>query len=325
MSRPTSVAIGIFLLCLCIGRRSSAAPPPSVAGEASSHFERGIKLTDDEDWRAALVEFERAYVLDPNYRVLFDIGQCRYVLHDYPGALDAFRRYLAEGKDLVPPDRRAKVASDIEVLKGRVASVRVLSSIAGAEVTVDDVVVGTTPLPSPVMVSSGRRKFTATKDGTAIATRFLDLAGEETASLALDPVVSIESPPNPSIPPLTAVGGPPESQSARRPIAPAWVALAFGAAAVGVGSYFGVTAMDDKMDLDRQCVAKTCPTSSQSLISAAQRNSLFATIGFGVGGAALAGGLIYYAIAAAPVRTPSSAPRLGFFIDRASVGAAGTF
>lgn len=315
MKRPLCTAILLLVLGVCGARPASAVPPPDGAGqEASRHFERGVKLAEEEDWPAALIEFSRAYAIDPNYRVLYDIGQCQYQLHQYPGALAAFQRYLAEGRDLVAPDRRARVEADIDLLRGRVAELQVSSRIAGAEVSVDDVVVGTTPLMAPIVVSAGRRKVAVSKAGAAATVRYVELAGEEHVNVAIDPVFSAEAP-------LPRTESTPTRSSAQ---VPAWIAFGVGAAGSGVGAYFGVAAMTDKTNLDRQCVAKSCPPSSQTLIATSQRDSLLSTIGFGVGIAGVVSG-IGCLVFMGGERAPTAGIRLGAMVGPRSVGAAGTF
>ena len=328
MNRPVGIAIATFALCVC--RTTPALAQPSAQGasqEASRHFARGIKLFEDDDWRTALIEFERAYAIEPNYRVLYDIGQCRYQLHDYPGALAAFQRYLAEGADHVTGDRRAQVESDIDVLKGRVARVRVSSASAGVEVRIDDVVIGTTPFAAPVVVSAGRRKVAGSKAGLSVVTRYVDLAGDETADVVLDPEPSSSSPPASAAASPEAnvpTGSLPNSRGAKPSLAPAWIAFAACAAGVGVGTFFGLTAMNDKKELDRECVAKSCPLSSQPLISASQRDALLSTIGAGVGLAGALTGAAYLLLTSGDRPRPNR-PSIGVFVDSRTIGAAGTF
>jgi hypothetical protein len=328
MNRPLRIAMILFALGTSHTRPASAdSTSPGAAQEASKHFERGVKLTEDEDWRAALIEFQRAYAVDPNYRVLFNIGQCLYQLKDYPGALDAFQRYLATGADAIAAERRAEIESDIEVLKGRVARVRVSSAVVGGEVRIDDVVAGTTPLTSPVVVSAGRHRLTLSKAGMPTVTREIDLAGEEVAEAKLDPDVAPEAaPPLSNAPPVVApTPAPAPAPHAPSPsMLPAWIAFGVGAVGVGVGAIFAVTAMNDKSELDGQCVDKSCPTTSQSVISAGQRNSVISSIGFGVGIAGVAAGAAYLVIVPS-VHAHSTAASVSLVVGMQTLGAAGTF
>jgi hypothetical protein len=296
-----------------VTRPSSAADPSGDAhpGEASKYFQQGVKLSEDGDWRAAVIEFERAYAIAPNYRVLFNIGQCRYQLHDYPGALTAFQKYLAQGGDLVPPDRRAQVTADVDLLKGRVATVRVTSPTAGAELTLDDVSLGTTPLSAPVVVSAGRHRLVASKAGLADVERTFDIAGEETLDLAID---------------LDAAAPTPDRATKGRSLAPAVAAFGVAAAGVAVGSIFGVMALGKKSDLDRTCDGKSCPASSQSFYDDARTDGVLSTIGFVVAIAGAGAGVVYLAITAPKAATAATAgPHFALFVGPGSLVTKGTF
>jgi hypothetical protein len=305
----------LFIAFTCVATRSGAVPPDQHTQEASKHFQHGVELSEDGDWRAAVIEFERAYAIAPNFRVLYDIGQCHYQLHDYPAALDAFRRYLAEGQALVPSERRAKVESDVDSLKGRVASLRLSANVDGAEVGVDDMVIGTTPIAAPVVVSAGRHKLTASKAGLPAVVRYVDIAGEETLDVALD------------LGPPAAVPARAAPSARGRSLAPAVVAFGVTAVGVAVGSYFGLEAISNKRDLDQQCVLGSCPESSKPLYDEAERNALLSTLGFGAAIAGASVGAMYLLFTgpreSARIPTSMALPRL--VVGPGSIGAEGTF
>jgi hypothetical protein len=309
----------------------TAFPPCAVAAgaasqEAARHFDQGVKLYEEGDWRGALVEFERAYATLPNYRVLYDIGQCRFQLQDYAGALDALQKYLAEGSGEIPADRREKVTATIDDLNMRVAHVHITSNVDGAEVAVDDVAVGTTPLPAPITVSVGRRRIALTQPGRPPLVRFVDVAGQDTVEVPLN----VEAAPEVKTPPATtavALVSVPPAAASHRTMVPAWIGFGVGAAGAFVGTYFGVLAIDDKRDLDRQCANKVCPGGSQSLIDDANRNALVSTIGVVAGAAGVAFGFSWLLYARAGEgsgdRSPSQAIRV--IIGPGSAGVAGSF
>ncbi len=314
----------IALALLVLGGSSLVAPAPAradigavdaAAREAATHFDRGVKLYDEQDWRAALIEFERAYALLPHFRVLFDIGQCRYQLRDYVGALGAFQKYLAQGGTELPPARRDQAQSAVDELRGRVAHLRVTADVDGAEITVDDAVVGTTPLAAPLLVGTGRRKIAASKPGRVSAVRVIDVAGDDAVDVAfrLPPAASPDS--------KTLDG----RATPGRPVALAIVSFAFAAAGAGVGTVFGVLAMDDKRQLDRACVAKMCPASSQSVIDDSQRNATIATIGVAAAAVGLVGGLSVLLLTSGGASGSRAGLGVRPFIGLGSAGAAGTF
>jgi hypothetical protein len=304
-----TLASVVFATTPAIGANASSDDP---ALNASRHFQRGVKLSEDADWRAALIEFQRAYAIIPNYRVLFDIGQCRYQIRDYPGALTAFQRYLTEGGDQVPPERRVEVVSDIDLLKGRVAMVRIVSATPGATVGIDDASVGTTPLASPIAVSAGRHKIVASKAGLMDIVRYVDLAGEESVDVSLD---------------FGAPAGPSPAKSPTRSLAPAILAFGVAAAGVGVGSYFGVEALENKRELERTCTGNSCPSSSHPAFDAAQRDALVSTVGFAaaVVGAGAGAAYLLFATPRDSERTAKASVLSHLLVGVGSVGAQGNF
>jgi hypothetical protein len=154
--------------------------------EAKSHFQRAVELFHEADFRAALIEFQRAYDAAPNYKVLYNLGQTSLELQDYAGALKAFRGYLDGGVREIPAARRAQVEADLKRLESRVARVEIAVNVEGADVTVDDVSVGKSPLPQAVLIGAGRRKIAATKAGLSTASRVVDVAGGDKPKVSLE-------------------------------------------------------------------------------------------------------------------------------------------
>lgn len=183
-------------------------PTKAQQQEAATRFKKGLELFKDGDYQAALIEFRRANELAPNFNVLYNIGQVYFQLQDYPGALNALERYLNEGASSIPASRRAEVQRDIDKLKARVANLDITSAVPDAEVTIDDVAVGKTPLSKPIMVSAGRHKITVSKVGFTSATRVIEVASGDAPKVQLDPVeqktaapVGPAEPPRPVEPP----------------------------------------------------------------------------------------------------------------------------
>lgn len=186
MTCRRTVCLAVLVsLAIPLALRSSAHAQPNsaAAAEAGKHFQRGVTLYNEADFRAALVEFRRAYETAPNAAVLYNIGQTYYQLQNYAAALVALGRYLTEAGPGAP--HRREVEQTIDTLQSRVGKVAISTSAPGADVTVDDELVGKTPLDEPVLVSVGRRKITALRDGRVTETRFVDVAAGDTVTVAL--------------------------------------------------------------------------------------------------------------------------------------------
>src|SRR5580704_8314877 len=153
--------------------------------EAKAHFKSGTDLYDENNFRGALVEFQRAYELAPSYKILYNIGQVDMELQDYAGALVAYRRYLREGGSDVPPARVGQVKEELEKLSHRVGRI-VVQTAPGAEVLVDDIRVGFAPLPEPATVNTGRHQVTVHVTGHEADSRVIDIAGQQDVTVAID-------------------------------------------------------------------------------------------------------------------------------------------
>jgi len=159
------------------------SPAGSSVKEAGKHFQRGVTLYTEADYRAALVEFRRAYEIAPNAAVLYNIGETYYQLQNYAAALATLNRYLAES-DATAPHRR-EVEQTIETLQARVGKVAISTNVPDCEITIDDEPAGKTPLAEPVLVSIGHLKVTVTRQGRPPETRFVDVAAGDTVPLSL--------------------------------------------------------------------------------------------------------------------------------------------
>ncbi len=166
----------------------SAAEPPAADSrqeQAAALFDQGMALFDDENWSGALAAFERAYELAPHYVVLFNVGACRKALHDYPGAVDAFESYLREGGERVSPERRAETERVIVEARSLIATVVIVVDRDGADIMVDGVRRGTSPLAEPILLGAGDHVVAARAEGLAPVETRLALVGGETRTVDL--------------------------------------------------------------------------------------------------------------------------------------------
>lgn len=164
------------------------ASPPNEASvqEASQRYDRGLKLYAEGDYSLAVIEFERAYELVPDYRVLYNIGQVRIQLANYARARRALEQYLKEGGERVSPERKQAVENDLDMLASRTGTLAVNVNVPGAEIFVDDVVVGQSPLAEPLLVDAGEHRLSARKPGYHPRAAQVTLAGRDALSVKLE-------------------------------------------------------------------------------------------------------------------------------------------
>jgi hypothetical protein len=224
---------------------TGAAPTKEALDEARTRYERGTQLYGEGDYKLALIEFTRAYDLAPNYKVLFNIGQVNLQLGNYAAARRAFEQYVKDGAGEIPDKRKAEIEKELASLRNRTAHINVVTNVDGAEITVDGIPVGVTPLKDRLLVDAGQHTVAAKKVGRIAASRAVTLAGTD------DIKIEFELPEE--VTPVTPAGvGPPigdkETPVERDEPSYIWVpwvitgALAAGATVTGI---FALSAADD--------------------------------------------------------------------------------
>lgn len=161
------------------------ADPSSASAEkvASGHYERGVKLYEAADYALSLAEFERAYELTRNYRILFNIGNVHFQLAAYGRARTAFEQYLREGGDSIAPPRRAQVERDLGDLAIRTARLVISVSEPDAEIRVDGHLLGKSPLRAAEWVDGGTRHVVVRKDGFVTQEQDVRVVGGDDRSI----------------------------------------------------------------------------------------------------------------------------------------------
>lgn len=175
----------------------SVEPPPPV----HKHFDLGNQLYAEGRYDDALVEYDKAYALSGNWKILYNRGQTLVMLRREPEAIEAFEQYLAKGGKDVPDERRAAVEADLEKLRGRLATVTLDGAPAGLEVTIDGRASGTTPLTKPIAVGAGKRVIALRRGGAVVFTKELFIAAGDAHKVAVEiaPEPKKEPPPPPPV------------------------------------------------------------------------------------------------------------------------------
>jgi hypothetical protein len=151
--------------------------------EASIRFRRGLERFDEGDYTLALVEFERAYQLAPNYKALYNIALVNMQLGRYAAAYHAFARYLHDGGSGISEARRREVQHSLDSLTLRTATVELSTNVVGAEISLDGKTIDPAQLTEPLLLDAGEHTLRATATGYAPATRTVVLAGADHASV----------------------------------------------------------------------------------------------------------------------------------------------
>ncbi len=122
--------------------------------EAKKAFATGVAAFDKNQYDTAVKAFRRAYILNPSWKLLYNIGQCEAALKRYGLAVDAFEQYLFEGGDDMSAKRRDDVLQELDRLRKILGTV-MFSGPEGVDVLVDGVHRGVTPLQTGLRVAAG--------------------------------------------------------------------------------------------------------------------------------------------------------------------------
>jgi hypothetical protein len=263
---------------------SFADPPESPTKQAGEHFDRGVAMYGEADYRAALVEFKKAYEIAPNAAVLYNLGQTYYQLQNYAEALSAFEQYLQQSGE--SPSHEAEVRAAIKTLKARVGKVMVTTNVPGAEIIVDDELAGKAPLSAAIDVSIGHRKITVLHNGQNPETRYVDVAAGDLVKLEIDLTAPAGEGGGQPLPPAA------EAQPTDRTTLAIGGWIATGALAAGAITV-GAIAWDTSSQL--QTLRNTFPADPNELNSKSSRVTTLSAVADGLGAAAIiAGGFSLY-------------------------------
>ena len=209
----------LVLAAILSAAAPAAAQAPDNKALAREHFDKGVAAFADRRFAEAAEEFDAAYRISPAFVVLYNIGQVNVALGRSVEAVDAFDQYLKQGASAVSAARRQEVTAEIEKQRARIGTIAVRTFPDGAELRVDGVLVGKTPLARPLRVNAGHHAVQALLAAHAPQSREIDVVGraELGLELTLEPLVATSPPPvvAPSPPPA------PVPAPASEPAAPA--------------------------------------------------------------------------------------------------------
>jgi len=148
--------------------RAQETPPAAEDTPADSykkHMANGVKLFNDGNFAAAIVEFEAAYAERPKASPLLNIALCQKSLFNYPKAIAALERALSLHGDTMEAEDRAASENAIKEMRALLGYVKVELSPSHATLLVDD-----EPLPQgaadkPVPLGPGKHVLAARADG----------------------------------------------------------------------------------------------------------------------------------------------------------------
>ncbi|MBN2341229.1 MAG: tetratricopeptide repeat protein [Deltaproteobacteria bacterium] len=266
-----------------------AVPSGADAGdtdqEAKAAFDRGRKLFGEEQYAEAADQFRKANELKPNWKILYNIGQCEAAARRYGLAIEMFQEYLALGGDGVPLERRDEILEEVKRLQLMVGYMEFQGGPNGAELTVDGVKRGALPLSGSVAVASGVEHIVViTSNGDVVYERVLklmtgqskvfdvDTTAESDAAATVSPAARAETPVvdeagsessdsvgDPAYETVQPADTEPPPDAHRSLKVVGVTSLSFGLAALAGWGVAGGLALKFRSDLQSDCEPDGCP------------------------------------------------------------------
>jgi hypothetical protein len=236
--------------------KAAQTAKPDIAS-AKKHYGDGERKYKAGDYAGACADFKAANDVKSTPQAERYVGLCEDAQGHFQTAAEWYDRFLAHVPDkmAVQGDEIRKRAAEIKALPGKV---HIDSSPPGATVTVDDAP-QSAPTPMDIDLPPGAHTVKLTEKGRLPTEKHIDVvfASSQTIGADLDPA----PPPPPEIPPPPVVYAMPASPAPPPPqprsLLPAYVTGGLAIVAAGVGTVFGVMALNDRNDFDNNPTSHT--------------------------------------------------------------------
>jgi hypothetical protein len=244
--------------------------------EAKKHYTEGETKYKAGDYAGALTDFQGADAIKETPQADRYIGLCHDNLGRFPEAVAAYQKFLAN----VP----AKMAAQGDEVRARVSAIQqlpgklhVTSDPLAAAFSVDGKAEAN-PTPADVEVAPGHHTLHFSAAGHDPVDKDIDVAFASKQDITVTLPASAPPPPPPPVAaaPPPAATPPAETTAPAAPPSklPAWITGGLAVAAAGVGTAFGVMALNDKSDFNNT------PTTGKA--DDGENHALISDMAFGV-------------------------------------------
>jgi hypothetical protein len=173
------------------------SPPPrpslaeSLTGPAKLDYDAAHLLYENGDYAGALIKYRSAYDQAKDPRLLWSAAACEKNLRHYQKAASFVKRYMREEGDKLSDSARDDAQAFLQAVAPFITQLALTVNEAGANVYVDDEMVGLTPVAEPIGVDIGAHKLRVAKAGFVEHTEDLTVSGsgDMAKTIALTPEV----------------------------------------------------------------------------------------------------------------------------------------
>ncbi|HVY29105.1 MAG TPA: PEGA domain-containing protein [Polyangiaceae bacterium] len=283
--------LGLALVCAAPSHAWADAPSAEAGAEArrneaKARFDEGVNAFREHRWADAVQAFRQADAIAPSAALSFNIAKAYEHLEDVTGALRWYRDFLRRSPQAANAGEvQARVAALAATLAQRgVQQLTLLTTPAGAAVTIDERQLGTAPLTVELAPGQHRAHLELPGYRAADSNFVLDARMPQDLALQLEPLSG--APPAPVVPAAAAPSSPRPAER-RFGIAPYIVLGAGGAGLLGALGF-------ELARRSAESAARTEPQLEyQQHYDAMQTRQTTARVLLGVGGAlAITGGVL---------------------------------
>lgn len=275
-----------------------ASSPNLSAQNAAGLFKQGRELAEKGQWAQACPLFAEAHRQEPKaVGVLLNLAECYKQTGKPASAWEAYNEAEFLAKKENNNDRAQFAHNEAAALEPKLSKLRInAKDTPGLTIHRDDKDVAKGLWGTAIPVDPGEHKIEATAPGYSVWSTTIKIGPERDMQVIEIPALVKEALPPP--PPGT---GP---NPALRPAA--FAVGGVGVAGLVLGGVFGGLAMSSKSELQKLCPNNACPAGNggQDKLASAKTKGLISTVGFSVGGAALATGVVLFVLS-----TRGSAPK----------------
>jgi hypothetical protein len=222
----------ILAMCACAASftfgATASADDDALSDTARELFVKGVKAYDQSKWDQCRAALLAAFAIKHHAQVAGNLADCELKLGMHRDAAEHAWFFLHALRPDAPAERRTAAEALLKAAQQKVATMRIVVDVEGAEVLVDGQSAGKTPLAAPVFVEPGRHTVEALRAGDVGAQVSVDAGAGETREVTL--ALKTKQAPVPT-PPVE-----------RRPLWPVFTGAGVTVVAVGAGIGLAVAA-----------------------------------------------------------------------------------
>lgn len=159
----------------------------TLTGQPKADYEAGRALFNDGDHSGALIKFQAAFDASKDPRLLYNLAACEKSMRHYARAIELLKQYSAAGPTFVSDKEKKEADELVKALEPFTIVLTIEVNEPEVEISIDDKVVGKSPL-APIVVDIGQRRIRARKEGFREVTTTTSVGGaaKQTVPLTLE-------------------------------------------------------------------------------------------------------------------------------------------